>query len=78
MCVVRRIIYYLTSNFGANAERAQTQGKVKHWHQTVKNRSPLEMAQNEVARCLYSYGHITKSLFAVAEIWNKLYDDGRF
>jgi len=42
MSGARRIIYYLTGNCAANAERAQTQGKIERWHQTLKNCVLLE------------------------------------
>ena len=38
---MRRIIYYPTGD-ACIAERAQTQGKIERWHQTLKNRILLE------------------------------------
>jgi hypothetical protein len=42
MYAARLIIYYTAGNCVANAERAQTQGKIERWHQTLKNRVLLE------------------------------------
>jgi putative transposase len=39
--VVRHIICYLAGD-ACIAERAQTQGKIERWHQTLKNRILLE------------------------------------
>ena len=40
-CEVHPSIYYLTGD-ACIAERAQTQGKIERWHQTMKNRSSGE------------------------------------
>ena len=42
MFAVRHTICHLTGNCEANTERAQTQGKIERWHQTLKNRVLLE------------------------------------